>query len=118
MGAHKTKRYFPPIPTVDQLGTNNPIINSKTPIKPKNLLPILLKIFGSIQFWESNTLYDKDLYLINASVLTKNINTVIFGPNKSGRIYILILITFVLCNALKIKLTIIYSKGIIVKSLK
>ena len=86
IGAHITNRYFPPIPEGDQLGQNNPIINSSTPKNPNVLLPKLLKTFGEISPSESKTLYFIDLYLITTRVLMKNKKTTIFGPNKIGDI--------------------------------
>ena len=88
IGAHITKRYFPPIPEGDQLGQNNPIINSRTPKNPNVLPPILLKTFGEISSSESKTLYFIDLYLITKSVLMKNKYITTFGPNKIGDINI------------------------------
>ena len=88
------------------------------PSIPKILLPITVKTLGSMHFSESNTLYFKDLYLINKRVKTKNEYMTIFGPNKSGDMNSFKSIISELCKALITKLIIIYIIGIKDKNLK
>ena len=111
-------RYFPPIPEGDQLGLNNPNINSITPKNPNILLPKLLKTFGEISCSKSYTLYLIDLYLITKRVQIKNKYTTIFGPNKRGDTYSFKSITLKLSKARRTKLAIINNIGIIAKNLK